>query len=1193
MKKLRSLILRLHFCAIAIFVAVSSASAQADSTQTTAVKDTAAAKPSTKIELDKKIYASFDTVPVNLKEGDIISKTLRIRNNRGGSLSFKVDVACPQGWKSLARPMSVYTVANGDSMFIPVQIVPIGKIKGNTKYLISAYVLEKDSTPVAASSFYIMRDKLSNWEISIAPSERIYFLNKDNTSKFNVSILNLGNEDQELLMDIENFRKNISITDTTGKIIRKTTKELKLKPNQDTTFKYGVTYVNGILNQKFIDIESHKPNNIREAQTYSLFIKTSEPKLRANKALQKFRKVDFVKLGDINKSNPFGYSSFPLLFDANLSNMVSGQPILNINLRGTTLLDNGATLNYFSQTIFSTYFYSNQYLMGSSFYVGYYDKKYTVEFGDIGGLGMIGGTSFAAAGRGLSATYAITPQHRVGAFYTRTPHLFETANQQAAGVGYRFTPKWGNVNAGYNRIFNTSQQFTSDYFSTNASLAISSRHSVGFGGVFASHNSTRPTDLFSRQGFMLNGSYNGRYFAQNKLTSTVSFNYISRFFNQFDRGESYFINHYSNYNLNKNWSFQLVNFFNRREYQPIFNGASGFTQSFQSLNNQFNASRKIDNLFVGPGAFYNINTTNNFTFHSRGVNLNFGTYEYENNKIISGSLIAGYTRALNIKPIRDYFFFQFFTLARYKVYSFTARYSYGNIGMFDTIAINTRTYPQLVSLGLNHQYQFQNQHFILQQFFSYSYYNNFQRQVFNYTPELNFYTNDGWRFRLQVGYFISKSGSQGEIRSLNSTISLPESESVISQNVTVNFGVRKEFGIPNPFSKKKYVSTEFIAFVDLNGNGKKDGDEYTLENVVIRLDRWEVLTNEKGEAKILNIPMEKYKIAAFSLIDLEGYYANILEDISIDKDRIGDKKMQIPFVKGIKIYGKIVLDREKISENTELPPDLGGVKISAINGKTLHSLTESDGTFSFYVPYGKYVLNLDEKILGDRFKLLENDIKLDLDKNTESLFVTFFIVEKRRKIKVKTFGPDGKLIGETSTANQDSATANTNRPVNTTVNPNAIPNNGTTINNGGGALTGIMKDRVNSGSGLDLVTQANDAAAKVLPRPNYDVIKDNFLKNKQDATKTKGLIYSIQVGAFQKPLNPQVFDGLTNLMFERIDNNIVRICAGKLSGEGEAMAERDNLAKVGFPNAYVVAYYNGKSISLVEAAQVKKSAAGK
>jgi len=62
------------------------------------------------------------------------------------------------------------------------------------------------------------------------------------------------------------------------------------------------------------------------------------------------------------------------------------------------------------------------------------------------------------------------------------------------------------------------------------------------------------------------------------------------------------------------------------------------------------------------------------------------------------------------------------------------------------------------------------------------------------------------------------------------------------------------------------------------------------------------------------------------------------------------------------------------------------------------------GKFDFYLANGAYSISFDENVLTDRFRLMQNDIKVKLSNDLENMFITFMVVEKRRKVNVKKFG---------------------------------------------------------------------------------------------------------------------------------------------------------------------------------------------
>jgi hypothetical protein len=70
-------------------------------------------------------------------------------------------------------------------------------------------------------------------------------------------------------------------------------------------------------------------------------------------------------------------------------------------------------------------------------------------------------------------------------------------------------------------------------------------------------------------------------------------------------------------------------------------------------------------------------------------------------------------------------------------------------------------------------------------------------------------------------------------------------------------------------------------------------------------------------------------------------------------------------------------------------------------------LTGTDGSFEFYLPFGEYTISLDETILNGRYFILKNNYKVDLKGEVDNMFITFHILEKKRKVRVKKFNGNG------------------------------------------------------------------------------------------------------------------------------------------------------------------------------------------
>jgi len=84
----------------------------------------------------------------------------------------------------------------------------------------------------------------------------------------------------------------------------------------------------------------------------------------------------------------------------------------------------------------------------------------------------------------------------------------------------------------------------------------------------------------------------------------------------------------------------------------------------------------------------------------------------------------------------------------------------------------------------------------------------------------------------------------------------------------------------------------------------------------------------------------------------------------------------------------------------------------------------------------------------------------------------------------------------------------------------------------------------------------------------------------------EGLIFKVQVGAFRNPIPQNHFKGFAPIMAEDAGNGITRYTAGLFTDFNAAIYARDEIRSIGYPDAFVVAFYNGKRISIPEARKI-------
>ncbi|MFM7667768.1 MAG: hypothetical protein ACKO7D_06220 [Bacteroidota bacterium] len=80
-----------------------------------------------------------------------------------------------------------------------------------------------------------------------------------------------------------------------------------------------------------------------------------------------------------------------------------------------------------------------------------------------------------------------------------------------------------------------------------------------------------------------------------------------------------------------------------------------------------------------------------------------------------------------------------------------------------------------------------------------------------------------------------------------------------------------------------------------------------------------------------------------------------------------------------------------------------------------------------------------------------------------------------------------------------------------------------------------------------------------------------------------GLIYRVQVGAFRKPLQNNVYSQFTPVSGELQQNGLIVYMAGYFNSSSNAINARKQIQSLGYSDAFIVAYCNGKKLTLGEA----------
>ena len=922
------------------------------------------------------IKVSLDTIEVSFTNGRAVTNKLIVYNSNDIKKTISVNVSHPESWKLLGDKYKLYEIEPLDTIFIPIRLIPLGVVKGGTKYVISCIVRDIDKNmAVAAAYFYVKKPKYFNWKISSVPSKQFYLKNNQTEVDLAFKVSNIGNDDDEINFRIKSSPLDyILFLDSNNE---ETINEhyFELAQQTDTVIRFKAKVQNDIRNFRYVGVNFEDIIDVRKS--YSIFANAQTDILSSSK-YNRNGGIKMIKLPNKIKINPFSSTSMPLTIEANISNINSRLPLINLLGRGNMLFGESKLLTYNTQFFLSTF--NLNPLRNSLIQFGFNTPKYDIQAGNLS-------SPFGFSGRGFSGRYKINPKISVGAFSTLSPPL-SGKNYITAGLSSIYRPnRITNFNTGIGRATGIGNNQNRDYtyFTNSSNIQIFPFQRISLSGNIAlASNPTTQSNTLIRVG----AGYNGGFFNQRLNIGLNSFysNGNPLFIGNTGAGINSFSSFIS-FKFNRDWMVSYAGNTNQR-------GSFGSFSSYNVFSNRILINGKVLGKPFSPSLTYNFITIGSNRLYNRSINYGTSQINIFKNTKISGYFILGQKNEIGINSGAPRPFFSTNLRASFRVWVLNLRHSRGSMSISEFLFNDEINFQgNITSLSIINQYQFKNPRLLLENNITIRTNNTTTRntaiQIF---PQLYYYTKNNYRLMLNPGFFTSFSKSPLE------TIGGPKRD--INVSSIISLGIKKSIGIPIPSAKIKYKSVKFKCFLDANGNHKKDKDEQLIENVVIRMGNEEIITNKDGEAQLINMFCDSnYIMEIFALEDLKGYFPYYKNKFYCNND----STLAIPFVKGIKVYGEVYIDRDVNQRTFNANFDLNNIRISAFNGLNIYTLTNSKGEFEMYVPYGEYTISMDNAIIGNKFKTLNNDIKLDLNEGSESVYVTFYLIEKRKKITIKKF----------------------------------------------------------------------------------------------------------------------------------------------------------------------------------------------
>jgi|GEM_PF-6646297 len=247
---------------------------------------------------------------------------------------------------------------------------------------------------------------------------------------------------------------------------------------------------------------------------------------------------------------------------------------------------------------------------------------------------------------------------------------------------------------------------------------------------------------------------------------------------------------------------------------------------------------------------------------------------------------------------------------------------------------------------------------------------------------VDWHVDKGWHLLLS-GQLTQR---QGQISTQASTLSRD-----LSSQFEV--GIRKDMRVE--LQQEPAHHLKVLCFKDDNGNGIWDQGEEAMPDIRLHLSRKEeqnqsrsrvqeaaVFSNAKGQAEFKHMPAGTYQVTIFRLgATHDNYFSTTAE--AWDIELLTNQDLLLPFGKGQKIQGQVILERDDYSALGELP--LNGIRITATNasGRVFQALSDKDGKFSLFVPFStSYNIQLRNPY-EEHFEMKRAAVKIPLQPNAE------------------------------------------------------------------------------------------------------------------------------------------------------------------------------------------------------------------
>lgn len=917
---------------------------------------------------------------------EVASNVLKVVNRSGRTSVFKIEIATPPNWTRVRDEGKVYNVANNDSLFIPIRIVPEKSATGNVNYFINATAITANGIPLASTPWSMQVVKVSQWFASIVNSE-IYFPADKKEAQFQINVKNNGNSSEDVVI-LFNPDIKVKVLDLKGNPFSDNSLPLKLPVDIDTTLTFTAQLDEEAKKENFftagaIDVEE------TEKSEYKLNVQVKDA---LGERASWGGRIDFKKLGQEHKfESEYGSATIPINVEFNTYNVLSQFTNFSLDLSGEAELSNDRFFRYYYQTIISSNSIAGTQFLGSYRFAEFRTPKYAVSAGDIGS-----NMELLLNGAGVKGSYYFDKLNVTGIYVTRPQNGNVNNDLTSIGASVRYKVLKGlnatvdvvNQDDQFNQVNRNLATLRGNYRFPNQSIL-----DVKMGYSIEDHDGDNGS--FKTPGFGATGRYTGRIqgvslSAQGRYNTK---NYSSQFRGSVD------LNTNARYNLtDKSYVGIRVNM-NSRNPEVYSKGILFPNREFvrNSFEAQYGWSAENGNFMLYPMHQYDevlgLRTT------TTGMGISFSTNQTSQARLFT-RFFSGFTKPLDY-AIKSYLVTRWENTLRYKNLNISARYYYGPFNVLDNLRIvEDGINPQSLFLSAFARLNFTNARISVRPMFTMAYESVMARWRANLAPQIAYFSKSGLEFNMTVEYFSLNQGESplANVNEFGTQAFDPFNQS----NAFLRFGLKKQFNVKKP--GKKSHDLEVVVFKDLNGNNLRDQGEEFERNVIVKVNGESLMTNEEGVVYFKNLSEGSYLVESQLLSNTEGWF----KSKGIEVDVTSSQAVYVPLKRGVQISGNIILQKAQYSALGESGMKLNGIRVTAtdISGESFSTLTDLSGQFRLYVPFGSYIIKVNEQAVDSQFEFAQSSYTIDVNNIGGNYQLAFYLIEKRRQLNIKKFDND-------------------------------------------------------------------------------------------------------------------------------------------------------------------------------------------